>query len=141
MSPRAAGVLAIAGSLGLAVLGGWLLAGPPWSIPGAVVLVAATILLSVGTVWLYRRSWSEPWPPDVTPSMQKRMRRIRVLQVVNSVLFVGMVAAAISAIVCQDWTQLAYAGIFLVVGLGNLSMNRRTMRYLRELERHPGSGQ
>jgi hypothetical protein len=134
MSPRAAGLTAIPGALLLAILGGFLLASPPWSIPGALILVAATILLSVGTVWLYRRSWSDPWPPDVTPTLQKRVRRARVLQVVNSILLVAMVAAAVYAIAAQDWWRLCYAAFLLLLCLGNLTVNRRTLRYLRETE-------
>lgn len=134
VSPRSAGWLAIVGALLLAVLGGFLIATPPWSIPGAIVLVGATILLSVGVVWLNRRSWSEPWPPDITASLQKRLRRLRVMQVVNSVLFVATIGLAVYAIVIQNWWQLVYAGFLLVLGLSNLTLNRRTLRYVREMQ-------
>lgn len=142
MSPRAAGWCAIGGAAVLAVAGGYLLATPPWSIPGALVLVAATILLSVGTVWVNRRSWSEPWPPDVTPSLQKQLRRLRVLQIVNSVLFVGMIAAAVYAIVNADWWKLLWVATLLLLGMSSLTINRSVIRRLRELDavksRSPG---
>jgi uncharacterized membrane protein YbhN (UPF0104 family) len=134
VSPRAAGWLAIAGSLLLAVLGGFLLATPPWSIPGAIVLVVATILFSVGTISLYRRSWSDPWPPDTTPSLQKQLRITRVMQIVFSVLFVAMIASAIYAIVTQNWGQLLIATIFLLTGLSNLRIIRRNLRQLRDTQ-------
>ncbi|GLK15684.1 hypothetical protein [Herbiconiux flava] len=134
MSPRAAGWVAVGAAVGGAVLGGWLLAMPPWSIPGALVLVGASILLSVGTVWLHRRSWDEPWPPDVTPSVQKRLRRARVMQVVGSALIAGMVGIAVFALVREDWGQLVYAVVLLVMGAGNVELNRRVMRQLRDSE-------
>lgn len=134
MSPRIAGWLAIVGALLLAVLGGFLLATPPWSILGAIILVGATILLSVGVVWLLRRSWSEPWPPYVTPSLQKRLRRARVMLIGNSILFVTVIGGSVYAIVGQNWWQLLYAGFILLVVLGNLSLNRRTLHYLRDMQ-------
>ncbi|MBF4572909.1 hypothetical protein ITJ64_10310 [Herbiconiux sp. VKM Ac-1786] len=134
MSPRAAGWDAVGGAGVVAVVGGLLLAVPPWSIVGAVVLVGASILLSVGWVWLVRRSWDEPWPPDVTPSLRQRLRRARVMQVVGSVLTVGMVGIAIFALVRQDWGQLAYAVALLVLGAGNLELHQRALRRLRDAE-------
>lgn len=134
MSPRIAGWLAVVGALLLAVLGGLLLATPPWSILGAIILVGATILLSVGVVWLLRRSWSEPWPPYVTPSLQKRRRRARVMLIGNSILFVAVIGGSVYAIVGQNWWQLLYAGFILLVVLGNLSLNRRTLHYLRDMQ-------
>jgi hypothetical protein len=134
MSPRAAGWCAIVGAAVLAVAGGYLLATPPWSIPGALVLVAATILLSVGTVWVHRRSWSEPWPPDVTPSLQKQLRRLRVLQIGNSVVFVLMIAVAVYAIVDADWWKLLWAALLLLLRMSNFTTNRSVIRRLRELE-------
>jgi hypothetical protein len=134
MSPRAAGWCAIVGAAVLAVAGGYLLATPPWSIPGALVLVAATILLSVGTVWVNRRSWSEPWPPDATPSLQKQLRRLRVLQIGNSVVFVLMIAVAVYAIVDSDWWKLLWAALLLLLRMSNFTTNRSVIRRLRELE-------
>ncbi|MCS5724093.1 hypothetical protein N1028_13820 [Herbiconiux sp. CPCC 203407] len=139
LSPRVAGWLAIAGSLVVAVVGGFLLANPPWSILGAFVLVAATIVLSVGTVWLHRRSWHEPWPPDATPSLQQQIRRLRVLSIVGSILWVGMIAAGVVAIVSQNGWRLLFVAFFLVTGLSNLSLNRRTLRLLQESRSEDGS--
>jgi hypothetical protein len=122
------------GAAVLAAAGGYLLATPPWSIPGALVLVAATILLSVGTVWINRRSWSEPWPPDVTPSLQKQLRRFRVLQIGNSVVFVLMIAVAVYAIVDADWWKLLWAALLLLLRMSNFTTNRSVIRRLRELD-------
>lgn len=134
MRPRPAGWLAIVGAALMAVGGGILIATPPWSIAGAIVLVAASILLSLGIIWTQRRSWSEPWPPDVTPSVQKQLRRLRVLGVVNGVALVVLLAAAVYAITTQNWWQLLFAACFLLVGLNRLSTNRRLTRLLREAE-------
>ncbi|WP_368498755.1 hypothetical protein [Herbiconiux sp. A18JL235] len=133
ISPRAAGWAAVGGAAVLAVGGGMLLVYPPWSILGAVVLVGASILAAVGVVWMLRQTWSEPWPPDVTPSLQKQLRRVRVSQIVTSVLFVAVIALAFYAVSQQKWWQLAWAGVMTVTGLTNLSVNRATLRRLREL--------
>lgn len=131
MSPRTAGWCAIVGALAVAMVGGILLASPPWSIPGALVLVAASILLAVGIVWTYRRSWSEPWPPDVTPSRRQQLRRLQVTQVISSVLMVSTIALAVYAIADQDWSMIIWTGLFLALGCNNLVVNRRVLRQLR----------
>ncbi|MFB2584527.1 hypothetical protein [Herbiconiux liukaitaii] len=140
MTPRAAGWLAVGGSGVLAVLGGLVIATPPWSILGALVLVAATIVLSLGTVWLHRRSWSDPWPPDVAPSLQTQLKLARVREVVNCVLLVAMVALAVYAAVTQNWWQLLFVGFFALLGLSNLSLNRRTQHLLRDTASGAGPG-
>jgi membrane protein implicated in regulation of membrane protease activity len=132
MTPRPAGLLAMSGAAVLAIGGGYLLATPPWSIPGAVVLVAATILFAVGAVWMNRRSWSEPWPPDLTPSLKKQLQRARVLQVVNAVLVVAMIAAVVFAVVSGQWPKLVSAVPLLVFASINFFVNRAVMRRLRE---------
>jgi hypothetical protein len=61
------------------------------------------------------------------------------MQIINSVLFVAMIAAAIYAVVKHDWWQLLYAAFLLFVGLGNLTLNRRTLRYFREIQSKGGA--
>ncbi len=134
VSPRVAGTLAIIGALVLAVLGGFLIARPPWSIPGAIILVGGSILLSVGAVWLLRRSWSDPWPPYVTPSLQKRLRRFRVLVALNSVLLVAWIALAVYTVMSQDWARLFYSAFVLILLMSNFRINLRTLRYLRGIQ-------
>jgi membrane protein implicated in regulation of membrane protease activity len=125
-------MLAMAGAGVLAIGGGYLLATPPWSIPGAVVLVAATIVFAVGAVWMNRRSWSEPWPPDLTPSLKKQLQRARRLQVFNSVLLVAMIAAIVYGIVTGEWSKLLSALPLLVFGSINFMVNRSVMKRLHE---------
>ncbi|QJU54596.1 hypothetical protein SCB71_15865 [Herbiconiux sp. KACC 21604] len=132
VSPRAAGWIAVGVAVVIAVGGGVLLAHPPWSITGAVVLVGASILLPVGAVWMLRRSWSEPWPPDLTPSVQKQLRWLRVGRIASAVMLVGVIALAIYAVARQNWWQLAWAGVLGAMGLSNLSVNRATLRRLLE---------
>ncbi|MGH1550794.1 hypothetical protein ACRAWB_17075 [Leifsonia poae] len=134
MKPRAAGVLAVIGALLLAVAGGFLIARPPWSILGAIVLVGASILLSIGAVWLLRRSWSDPWPPYVEPSLEKRLRRFRVLVVLNCVLLVAVVALTVYVVASQDWPRLIFSAFLFLMVLSNLSLNQRTLRYLRRAQ-------
>ena len=134
MSPRSAGWLAIIGALILGVLGGVLIARPPWSIPGALVLVGASILFSVGAVWLLRRSWSQAWPPYTKPTVQKQLRRLRVLHIISSVLCVALVAATAFSIVSQNWWQLLYAGLLAVMAINNLNIYRRLLRSVRKIQ-------
>ncbi|MFP3464588.1 hypothetical protein [Leifsonia sp. SIMBA_070] len=141
MKPRAAGVLAVICALLLAVLGGFLIARPPWSILGAIVLVGASILLSVGAVWLLRRSWSDPWPPYVTPTLEKRLRRFRILLILNSVLLVAVVTLTVYVVVSHDWGRLLFSALLFIVVLSNLSMNQRTLRYLRVVQSDQSSSE
>jgi hypothetical protein len=130
IAPRRAGAIAIAAGVVVAVAGGALIATPPWSILGALVLVAATILLSVGAGWTLRRSWREFWPPDRTPSRRKLIRRLQVMNVVGSILLVVVIALAVVSIATQAWMQLAVAGLLCVTNLSSIALRRRLVTAL-----------
>lgn len=117
-------------ALALGVLGGFLLPYPPWSIPGALVLVLASLGLSVSLVWTRRKSWADPWPPDVTPSLKKQLRNARVRLSVNAVVLMAGVALMVLAIVEQYWKQVLVPVFAIVSGVLNLVVNRRTLRAL-----------
>ncbi|MBG6215229.1 small-conductance mechanosensitive channel [Cryobacterium sp. CAN_C3] len=86
-----------------------MIAYPPLSIPGALVLVPATLLISVGSVWLLRRDWSEPWPPDVRPDLAKQLRLRRIFLIANSVLLPVALAYGVYSAFVGAWWMLAYA--------------------------------
>ncbi len=134
MKPRAAGTIGIVVALALAVLGGYLLARPPWSIPGALVLVLASIALSVGIVWTRRKSWAEPWPPDMTPSLQKVLRAAKVFLVMNCGLVVAAIGLAVVSIGTEQWDQLFLAGFWALVSTYNLTLGRKRLRVLLRQE-------
>ncbi|ROR83433.1 hypothetical protein SAMN06295974_1501 [Plantibacter flavus] len=125
----------IVAAVAVAVFGGVLIASPPWSILGALVLVAASIVFATGVVATYRRSWAETWPPDATPTRRQQLRRLAVGRVLGSVLVVGTIGLAAFAILRQDWTGLVFAVILCASGVGNLVLNRRVLQQLREGER------
>ncbi len=124
MKPRAAGITGIVVALALAVLGGYLLARPPWSIPGALVLVAASVALSVSIVWTRRRSWAEFWPPDVTPSLRKQVRLAKVSLVVSCVLLVACVGLMVVSITSEAWNQVVAAVLVMLSSASNLVVLR-----------------
>ncbi|WP_346234255.1 hypothetical protein [Parafrigoribacterium mesophilum] len=91
----------------VAIVAGGMIAHPPLSIFGAILLVVATILMSIGCVWLVRRSWDEPWPEE--PDEAKLMRRRRRLLIVNVVrLSVALAFGAFFA-VNGDWWAVVLA--------------------------------
>jgi hypothetical protein len=130
MKPRAAGLIGIVVALALAVLGGYLLAHPPWSIPGAIVLVLASVALSLSVVWTRMTSWAEPWPPHVVPSLRKQLRTAKVLLMLNCVALVAMIALTVVAISIEFWNQV-YLGIFWIfLSATNVVTSRRRLRAL-----------
>ncbi len=136
MKPRAAGTIGIVVALALAVLGGYLLARPPWSIPGALVLVLASIALCVSVVWTGRKSWSEPWPPHTAPSLEKQVRRTRARLFASVVLLTASVALTVVAVMEQYTEQLFVAGLLILSSVSNVFASRATLRALgRQLPR------
>lgn len=64
MTPRVAGILLMIGSAALGVLAGTLFAVPWWQIPAALMLTVATVGMTVGLLWLFRKGWEDKtWPP------------------------------------------------------------------------------
>ncbi|MDN3494772.1 hypothetical protein QL996_02435 [Planococcus sp. APC 4015] len=85
MSPRLAGVISIAVSVGIGIAAGWLIADPAWSIPAALLATVATVGMAVGVLWMLRPSWADKtWPPagpDLPPDDRAR-RSARVMGIV-----------------------------------------------------------
>lgn len=119
ISPKLAGAGAITCGVVVAIIAGVMIAYPPLSIAGAVVLVLATILMSVGCVWLVRRSWDEPWP-EVRLNHAKLLRRRRFLLIVSGALVPIALAWGISSALLGTWGMLALALVFVFNAAINL---------------------
>jgi drug/metabolite transporter (DMT)-like permease len=119
VSPKFAGVCAVAVGLALAIASGFMIVDPPLSIPGAFILVAATLLISIGSVWLVRSSWEEPWPPDVRASEAKLLRRRRMLLIFSCALLPVALAYGIVSVINGRWWAL----ILVLIFVANTSMN------------------
>lgn len=124
VTPRTAGVIAILLGVLLAVVGGVLITRPPLSIPGALLLVPATVLVSVGCVWLIRHAWSEPWPPDVRPDLARSLRIRRVLLIVSGVLLPVAIAYGVYSALRGEWWWLAYSVFLTLNATSNLTAYR-----------------
>lgn len=88
MSPKIAGGVLIVASIIAGVAAGWLLATPPWGVPAAFLLAAATIGALVGVLWTLRSSWADKtWPPaphardDEAERMRRSTRRLGIVAV------------------------------------------------------------
>lgn len=127
VTPRTAGIVAIVGVI-LAVCGGWMIAWPPVSIVGALLLVPATILVAIGCVWLVRRDWDEPWPPDVQPDLAKRLRIRRVLLITSGILLPVALAYGIFSAIRGEWWSLVLALVLAMNAATNLAVYRRLRR-------------
>ncbi|RNE67228.1 hypothetical protein [Cryobacterium tepidiphilum] len=112
VSPRTAGSVTVLTGIILAVVAGFLIAHPPLSIPGAVLLVVGTILLCVGAIWRLKRTWSDPWPPYTAPDRRKQLRRLRILFVFNCVFLPVLLAGAIYSAINGQWWEVAF-GLFI----------------------------
>ena len=65
MMPRTAGILGMLGAAALVVLFAFLIADPPFSILGALGLVASAIFFAIAASWTTRKSWSPSSQPEV----------------------------------------------------------------------------
>lgn len=130
MSPRQAGILAIAASVTAAVFAGWAMSDPRWSLLAAFVLTASTIGMGVGILWTMRASWEDvTWPPGgVVRSEAERVRRsYRILGVMlvtpvpvifALVVWAGMDASVtLTHLVLMIVAAVVYgtAGVFLLI--------------------------
>ena len=132
MSPRVAGTAAMVAALALAVVAGFLIGHPPWSIPGAVLLVAASILFCVGALWSLRRTWEDQtWPPNVAMDRAKALRTMYRFSLMMCFFGPLMIAGGVVAIILGD---NLVSGIFIVVlGVFNLATSLWRLRLYRRL--------
>lgn len=64
MTPRVTGILLMVVSVAVGVLAGTLFAVPWWQISAALMLTVATVGMTVGLLWLFRKGWEDKaWPP------------------------------------------------------------------------------
>jgi len=129
--PRTAGNVTVLIGLVAAVVSGFLIAHPPLSIPGAVLLVAATILLCVGAIWRLKKSWSDPWPPYTAPHKRKQLRRLRILFIATCVFLPVLLALSVFSVVDGRWWDVVF-GLFLAsMQLMNLRLFARAIKVVQ----------
>ena len=129
MSPKVAGWLGMAAAALIAVAAGFLIAHPAMGILGALILVGATILFSVGAVWTLRRSWDDKvWPPGFTLSASRLRRRQRTAAILQCVFSPIMVAFSVFVIVGGN----AAGVVYLLLGLVNGGTAIWTLNVLRK---------
>jgi high-affinity Fe2+/Pb2+ permease len=90
MRPRAAGILGMVLGLLVSITAGWMIAQPPLSIVGAVVLALGTIIFAVAATWLLRRSWAnQAEMPVLDESNPQQIRRFIIIDCILSPLLIG----------------------------------------------------
>jgi hypothetical protein len=100
----------------LSVVSGALIAHPPFSILGAVLLTAATILFAVSATWTMRGSWDPAsWPEGRTLSEEKRMRRIRRIAVAECVVAPLMIGSGVWQVLTGGggWSTVVWGSLLL----------------------------
>lgn len=107
-------------AIGLAIFGGTLFQFGWAGIVGAFVIVGASILFAIGSVWTLRKTWADrTWPPDMSVDAAKAMRRLRVFSVVSCCSGVIIIGGAI-ALMVLDGSFWRYA-LTLFIGVLTLS--------------------
>lgn len=122
MTPRIAGILGMVVGLVIAVLAGIMIAHPPTSIVGALVLVAGTILFAIAATWTVRPSWEPSSWPDASVSdekARKRFRRIALAQCVIAPLMIGVGVWQTTA-GGFGWHNVFLGAVFLVGAVSTL---------------------
>jgi hypothetical protein len=133
--PRTAGNATALIGLVAAVAAGFLIANPPLSIPAAVLLVAATILICVGAIWRLKRTWDDPWPPYTPPDRRKLLRRFRILFIFSCVFMPVVLAFGVYAAIVGMWWYAAYSVFLAAMSVFNM---RTFSRYLRFIQAQAG---
>jgi hypothetical protein len=133
VTPRIAGVLLLVAAVAAGVGAGWLLSVPPWGVPAAFLLAAATIGALVGVLWLQRRSWEDKtWPPAPRErdAAESTRRSFRVLGIVLAVAAPGL--AALGVVLLREdgrgWSGvriLVFALVYAVAAVAFLRAGRR----------------
>lgn len=54
--------------------------------------------------------------------------------VLNCVLLVAVIALTVYVVASQDWPRLIFSAFLFVMVLSNLSVNQRTLRFLRRAQ-------
>lgn len=123
MKPRTAGILGMSAALIITVVSGALIALPPFSILGALGVVAGLILFAVSGTWVVRNSWDPADWPSLSISAQEAMRKSRraaIAQLAFGPLSLGLgVWMAIRGHL-QGWSQILMGIVFLGIGITSL---------------------
>ena len=126
-------MLGMLAGLAIAVVAGFMIASPPYSIVGAVVLVAATILFAVASTWSRRESWDAGTYAAVDASDERLERNARRWSVVLGVILVPFLGVWVWLFVAGkiEWWNLAN----VIFPVGFFLHNRRQNKKREEQER------
>jgi len=123
MKPRVAGVVGMSVALIIAVLSGALIALPPFSILGALGVVAGMILFAVSGTWVVRNSWDPADWPTLSISAQEAMRRNRrfaMIELAFGPLSLGLGVWLVVAGQLQGWSHILMGIVFSGIGITTL---------------------
>ena len=137
MTPKTAGMLGMLAGLAIAVVAGFMIASPPYSIVGAVVLVAATILFAVASTWSRRESWDAGTYAAVDASDERLQRNARRWSVVLGVILVPLLGVWVWLFIAGEieWWSLANVLAPVSFFLLNRRENKKREAQERELRR------
>lgn len=129
MSPKVVGWLGLLVALVITVAAGFLIASPPTSILGALVLVGATILCAVSALWTRRTSWNDnTWPPPGKVLSASKLRRKQYrIAMTSSILSPLMLAVIVVAVALGSYSSL----ILLPTVVINFWLGMRILKFLR----------
>jgi len=131
MMPRTAGILGMLGAAALVVMFAFLIADPPFSILGALGLVASAIFFAIAASWTTRKSWSPSNQPEV------KIRAVENKPVGHEILVSGISVATTMLIVGawriaigddSGWAGVHIGALYATVMLVALLVARKRRR-------------
>ncbi|MFD1713836.1 hypothetical protein ACFSBZ_05075 [Amnibacterium flavum] len=138
MSPKVAGILVALAAVLAAIASGWLIATPPFSVPGAILLTVATIAFAYGVFLSLRRSWQDPpWPTPRAPNLRRTMIFQLVMAIPLLVLGPISIGLTVSTALESGWTgglavRVAGTVLFTLSGVSSAFRVRRLIRLADE---------
>ena len=120
MSPRIAGTLIATFAVVGAVGSGWLIATPPFSVPGAILLTVVTVAFAYGVLLSMRIRWRDPHWSTRPPNRRRTQRFLFGLCVYWLVAAPAAFALTVSSAIADGFTGNLIVGGFLSAASGFL---------------------
>jgi hypothetical protein len=106
----------------MSVVAGALIARPPFSMLGAILLVLATITFAVGASWTVRKTWdAKSWPELGVPARAngKLIRKHLIVQCISAPGLIGIgVWQALTG--GMGWVSIVFGTLFLIQAVNGL---------------------